>query len=165
MIDQGHLRVERERAGRAIGRHQRAIAAPHPPVDPGVLVSIHVEDRDGIEFAAIDVSRDRIDHRVPAIAGLQIRTGGAVAAAFRRLVACGGCADDGDIDFGGEGHGLASEWRVANSEWRMERHLYGCSTRYSLLLIRYSPAHATASLAFSARLRSLASRNFLRSRI
>ncbi len=83
MIDQRHLRVQRERAGRAIGRHQRAIAAPYPPVDLGVLVGIHVRYRDPVEFAAVHVGRDRIDHRVPAIAGLETGVRRAVAAAFR----------------------------------------------------------------------------------
>ncbi len=72
MIDERHLAIERERAGRAIGRHQRAVAAPYTPVAPGVLVSVHVEDRDPVELAAVNVSRDRIDHRIPAIAGLEV---------------------------------------------------------------------------------------------
>ena len=81
MIDQRHFAIQRKRAGRAIGRHQRAVAAPHPPVDLGVLVGVHVEDRDAVELAAVDVGRDRIDHRIPAIAGFETGAGGAVAAA------------------------------------------------------------------------------------
>src|SRR5258705_6653742 len=230
MIDQRHVAVERERDRRGIDGHQRAVAAPHPPVDLGVFVLVHVEDRDPVEFAAVDVSRDRIDHWVPAIAGFEIAAGGAVAAAFRGLLgaviervqrfdevgaflqrkggiktllaprwaglvdfeiqpfgdldegilvrrmqpaaaevegdigrghdgvgaaadavarfqhdcretgifqrprgaeAGGARTDDGDIDFGGEGHAVS-----ANGEWRIERRLYGSSTRYSLLPIR-----------------------------
>src|ERR1019366_5988057 len=36
---------------------------------------------DPVEFAAVDVSRDRVDHRIPAVAGLETGAGGAVAAA------------------------------------------------------------------------------------
>src|ERR1700738_3078592 len=68
----------------------------------------------------------------------------------RRAEACGAGADDGDIDFGGEGHDVV----------------------YFIVMAGPSPAmtilgsvYATASLAFTARLRSLASSNFLRSRI
>lgn len=52
-------------------------------------------------------------------------------------------------------------WRVAS---RIQQTILriNVSVRHSLLAIRL---YATASLAFSARLRSLASRNFLRSRI
>ena len=80
VIDQRHHAPERERAGGAIGRHQRAIAAADAPVDVGVLVGVHVEDRDLVELAAVDVGRDRIDHRVPAIAGFETETGGSIAA-------------------------------------------------------------------------------------
>ena len=60
---------------RAIGRHQRAIAAPEAPVDLGVLIGVKVEDRDLIKFAAIDVGRHRVDHRIPAIAGFKADVG------------------------------------------------------------------------------------------
>ena len=86
MIDPRHLALERERTGRAIGRHQRAIAARNAPVDLGVLIGIHVEHRDLVELAAVEVGRDRVDHRVPAVAGLEILRGDAVAAACRGLL-------------------------------------------------------------------------------
>src|SRR5258707_8825071 len=74
------LALERGGAGRARGLHQRAVAAPYPPVDVGVLVGLHVEDRDAVELGAVDVGRDRIDHRIPAIARLETGAGGNVAA-------------------------------------------------------------------------------------
>ena len=85
MIDQRDIAIERQRQRSAISRHQRAIAAPHPPIDIGVLIGVHVQDRDLVELAAIHIGRDRVDHRVPAIAGLEIEIGGAVAAVFRGL--------------------------------------------------------------------------------
>jgi hypothetical protein len=38
MVDQRHLRVQRDRTRRAIGRDQRAVTAPDAPVDAGVLI-------------------------------------------------------------------------------------------------------------------------------
>src|SRR3954464_6888639 len=84
MIDQVDLRVQGYPARRTIGLDQRTIAAPYAPVDLGVLVRIHVEDRYLIQFAAVDVTRDRIDHRIPAVAGLQIIAGRVVETGRRR---------------------------------------------------------------------------------
>ena len=78
MIDQRHAGIERNIKPRAISRDQRAVTAPHPPVDLGVLVGVHVVDRHLIEFATVDVGRDGIDHRIPAITGLQPFAGNAV---------------------------------------------------------------------------------------
>ena len=86
MVDQRHLAVQRQRAACAIGRHQRAVAAAHPPVDLGVLIGVHVEDRDPVEFGAVDVGRYSIDHRIPAVAGLQIKIRGGVTAGPPGLV-------------------------------------------------------------------------------
>ena len=81
VIDQRHLAIQRQRQRGAIGRHQRAVAAPHPPIDVGVLIGLHVQDRDLVELAAVHIGRNRIDHRIPAIAGLEIVARRAVAAA------------------------------------------------------------------------------------
>src|SRR4029078_12579878 len=51
----------------------------------------------------------------------------------RRAEACGARTDDGDIDFGGEGH----EGRMVISESRVELPLYALSFRYSPLPIRW----------------------------
>src|SRR5215217_6315630 len=75
MVHQAHLRVQRNRATRAIGGDQRAIAASQPPIDLRVFISLDVEDRDTIELGSVDVARDRIDHRIPSIAGLKARIG------------------------------------------------------------------------------------------
>jgi len=85
MVDQAHRAIERQRARRAIGRDQRAIAAPRAPIDVGVLIGVHVQDRDLVEFAAVDVGRNRVDHRVPAIAGLKAKIGSAVRGHCRGL--------------------------------------------------------------------------------
>src|SRR5205085_3371318 len=50
------------------------------------FIGMNIDDRSRIEFGAVDVSRDHIDHRVPAVAWLEIQTGGAVAAAFCGLL-------------------------------------------------------------------------------
>ncbi len=39
-----------------------------------------------VELAAVHIGRDRIDHRIPAIAGLEIIARGAVAAALRGVL-------------------------------------------------------------------------------
>src|SRR5215208_351640 len=80
MVDHRHLRVQRDRTRCAICGDQRAVTASYAPIDLAVFVSLHVQHRDFVEFAAIDIARYRIDHRVPAIAGFEIQTGCAVAA-------------------------------------------------------------------------------------
>src|SRR5205807_10217170 len=70
---------------RAIGGNQRAVAAADAPVEVGILIGLHIENGDGIELAAIDVGRDGIDHRVPAVAGLKKQAGGNIAAALLGL--------------------------------------------------------------------------------
>src|SRR3954451_10798634 len=75
MVHQAHLRIQRNRATGAIGGDQGAIAASQPPIDLRVLVSLDVEDRDTIELRSVDVARDRIDHRIPPVAGLEARIG------------------------------------------------------------------------------------------
>ena len=85
MIDQHHLGVQRKRAGRAIGCYQRTVTAAHPPVDLAVIVSVHIENRNLVQLAAVHIGRDRVDHRVPSVSRLEIIAGRAVAAGFRRL--------------------------------------------------------------------------------
>ena len=85
MIDQRDIAVQRHRAGRAIGRDQRAIATADAPVEVAVLIGVPVQRRHVLEFAAVDVGRDRVDHGIPAIAGLEAQARGLVLALLRGL--------------------------------------------------------------------------------
>src|SRR5690242_14279741 len=72
MIDQRDDAIERNRQRRAIGGHERAIATPHPPIAIGILIGFHVEKRHPVELGTVYIGRDRIDHRIPAIALLEV---------------------------------------------------------------------------------------------
>src|ERR1700743_670954 len=76
----GAVPLQRQRTPRAIDPDQPAIAAADPPIDLGVLIGLHVEQRNLVEFATIDVGRDRIDHRIPAVAGFGVGIGRSVVA-------------------------------------------------------------------------------------
>src|SRR5205085_12704238 len=120
--------------------------------------------------AAADVEHDirrgldRVCPSADAIARFQHDQGEAgIPERIRRAKARGARADDGDVDMGGKGtHGANGELRMANSVSETSPPA-NAPIRYSLFATRV--AYATASRAFSARLRSLASRNFLRRRI
>ena len=132
------------------------------------------DGHDGVAAAADAVARFQHDDRE---AGIFQRARSAEAGSAG--------ADDGDIDFGGEGHDVVYLFVMPGHSRPEDGVAFArlCPGHPRLFFSiqdvdgRDKPGHddiffqlrceayATACLAFSARLRSLASRNFLRSRI